>query len=184
MAAKYRKIYEKHYGPIPKEPNGRSYVIHHINGDHSDNRIENLKAVTIQEHYNIHYSQGDWHAAKLIAANIGLNPEKQSELAKNVNKKRVEEGTHNFLGPENNIRNIKNGVHPFIGDKNPVHQKIKDGTHNFLSSDFQKYVNQKSLANGNHTSQRKKQCPYCNKIVDISNYGRWHGNNCKKANKV
>jgi group I intron endonuclease len=26
----------------------------------------------------------------------------------------------------------------------------------------------------------KKRCPYCNKIVDVSNYGRWHGDKCKE----
>ena len=58
----YRKIYESHFGPIPKEKNGRSYDIHHIDGNHSNNSPENLRAVTIQEHYNIHYEQEDWYA--------------------------------------------------------------------------------------------------------------------------
>ncbi len=26
----------------------------------------------------------------------------------------------------------------------------------------------------------KKSCPHCGKLVDISNYGRWHGNKCKE----
>ena len=56
---KYRKIYESHNGPIPKEDNGRSYEIHHIDGNHFNNDPSNLKAVSIQEHYDIHYSQGD-----------------------------------------------------------------------------------------------------------------------------
>ena len=29
----YRKIYEKVYGPIPREDNGRSFEIHHIDGN-------------------------------------------------------------------------------------------------------------------------------------------------------
>lgn len=175
----YRKIYEQHYGSIPKDGDGRSYDIHHINGNHSDNRIENLKAVTIEEHYQIHYDQGDWHAALLIGNKMKKSPETISELSKRTNAKRVKDGTHNFLGPENNLRNVKNGVHPFIGDKNPVHKKIKDGTHPFLSGDYQKKINKKSLSNGNHTSQNKKCCPHCGKLVDISNYGRWHGDKCK-----
>jgi hypothetical protein len=27
----------------------------------------------------------------------------------------------------------------------------------------------------------KKTCPHCNKIVDASNYSRWHGDMCKYA---
>ena len=41
----YRKIYEENFGPIPKEPNGRSYEIHHIDGNHSNNDPSNLIAV-------------------------------------------------------------------------------------------------------------------------------------------
>ena len=52
----YRKIYEDHYGPIPKEENGRSYEIHHLDGNSNNNDPKNLIAVTLQEHYNIHYS--------------------------------------------------------------------------------------------------------------------------------
>lgn len=175
----YRKVYEKHYGPIPVDENGRTYEIHHINGDHSDNRIENLKAVTIVEHYKIHYDQGDWFAAALIGSKMKISPQELSELSKRINKKRVEDGTHNFLGPENNARNIKNGVNPFVGENSVSRRMIKEGTHHFLNSEFQKEINKKSLANGNHTSQRKKTCEFCGKTLDISNHGKYHGNRCK-----
>jgi N-acetylglutamate synthase/N-acetylornithine aminotransferase len=58
----YRKIYENHHGPILKDEEGRTYEIHHIDGDHSNNDPVNLTALTLQEHYNIHYSQGDYYA--------------------------------------------------------------------------------------------------------------------------
>lgn len=32
----YRRIYEQHYGPIPKDEQGRSYEIHHIDGNHNN----------------------------------------------------------------------------------------------------------------------------------------------------
>ena len=53
----YRKIYKQYYGPIPKDEFGRRYDIHHIDGNHDNCDASNLKAVTIQEHYDIHYQQ-------------------------------------------------------------------------------------------------------------------------------
>lgn len=44
---KYRKIYVNHFGPIPKDITGRSYEIHHIDGNHLNNDPNNLKAVSI-----------------------------------------------------------------------------------------------------------------------------------------
>jgi len=62
----YRKIYKNHVGPIPQEEDGRTYEIHHIDGNHSNNNPSNLIAVTLNEHYNIHYAQGDYNACKLM----------------------------------------------------------------------------------------------------------------------
>ena len=44
----YRKLYESVHGKIPKDDLGRSYEIHHIDGDHSNNLIENLLCVSIE----------------------------------------------------------------------------------------------------------------------------------------
>jgi hypothetical protein len=33
----YRKIYEQNYGHIPKDSAGRTYEIHHIDGNHKNN---------------------------------------------------------------------------------------------------------------------------------------------------
>lgn len=37
----------------------------------------------------------------------------------------------------------------------------------------------------NAASNREKiQCIHCNKVVDKSNYGRWHGDKCKYFTKA
>lgn len=131
----YRKIYEAFYGPIPKDENGRTYDVHHIDGNRNNNSILNLIALSIQDHYDVHYYQGDWAACHRLSKRITISPEKISELSKLAQRKRVEEGTHNFLGPENNRRKILNDTHPFVGP-GLNKRKIENGTHIFLDPEF------------------------------------------------
>lgn len=79
---KYRKIYEQHNGPIPKDEIGRSYEIHHIDGNHSNNDLSNLKCVSIKEHYDIHYSQKDWMACHRLSYRMNLSIKEISDLAR------------------------------------------------------------------------------------------------------
>lgn len=83
----------------------------------------------------------------------GNSPNYQGKL----NKKLVEEGKHNFLGPETNKKRVDEGTHNFVGSAS----------------------NLKMLAEGKHPSQRKLTCPHCNKTVSSGMYTRWHGDNCK-----
>lgn len=73
----YRQVWEKEYGKIPK-----GYEIHHIDGDRSNNDISNLKCVSIDEHYNIHYEQGDYNACVVMSARMKLTVEEKSILMK------------------------------------------------------------------------------------------------------
>lgn len=88
----HRKIYEEFYGvKIPK------YMeIHHIDGNHNNNDINNLKLVTWQEHYDIHYSQGDWAACLLISGRHSISPEERSRLASLAATKGNSEGKCGF----------------------------------------------------------------------------------------
>src|ERR1035437_565178 len=85
----YRLIYEQCFGPILKDVNGRSYEIHHIDGNHSNNSPNNLTALTIAEHYAVHYFQGDWFACFLIAVRMKKSHEELSVLLSGENN-------HNF----------------------------------------------------------------------------------------
>jgi len=66
----YRRIWKKHYGDIPKDKNGWTYEIHHIDGNRENNSIENLICVSIEEHYNIHLIQGDIAEASAVASRM------------------------------------------------------------------------------------------------------------------
>lgn len=46
------KVWEDHNGPLPA-----GYVVHHINGDKQDNRIDNLQAMRRSEHTRMHSVQ-------------------------------------------------------------------------------------------------------------------------------
>jgi hypothetical protein len=171
---KYRKIYENHYGPIPKDETGRTYEIHHIDGNHDNNAHTNLKAVTIKEHYDIHYAQGDWAACLVMSERMNMSIEERSYLSSTIQKQRLENGTHHFLDADfisrTGIRmreDYANGTHPFTDPV--VIEKAKKrsslvqtdryvaGTHQFLDPEVQKKckiaskkATEKSIEDGTH----------------------------------
>ena len=121
MATKlnYRKIYEQYYGSIPIDSDGRTYDIHHIDGDRNNNDPSNLKAITIQDHCNIHYEQGDYAAAHALAMKMQKPHEEISSLAKLAAQKRTVAGKNPFSGPVLNQKKMENGTHPFLKENLP-----------------------------------------------------------------
>lgn len=197
----YRKIYENHVGPIPKDRDGRTFDIHHIDGNRSNNSIDNLIALSIQDHYNTHYSQGDWMASWKLGIKMKMSPEELSHLASNASRKRVKNGTHNFLGGDLTRKRVMNGTHNLLDKaaaKVRADKRVSEGTHNFLGGELQRKVQHKRLVDGTHNFlggdlQRKRLeegthnfiqewiCEYCGTTGrNTSNYTRWHGQNCKK----
>jgi hypothetical protein len=154
---RYRKIYENHYGEIPKDETGRSYEIHHIDGNHSNNDPTNLTCITIQEHFDIHKEQKDYGACFLIGQRMKLSPMEISALSINANNQRIQNGTHNWLNSDLQKRNAMNrvtaGTHHFLGGEHQRKQqrtRIQNGTHNFLQEGFQKAVQSKLVEDGIH----------------------------------
>jgi hypothetical protein len=131
----YRKIYESHFGPIPKDEFGRRYHIHHIDGNRNNNDISNLKCVSIQEHYDIHHAQGDWAACLLLSTSMKLSAETISENARKNNLKQVINKTHPWQNKEKarqrELKKVDDGVHPFVGGE-LSRKRVLEGTHNFL----------------------------------------------------
>lgn len=198
----YRKIYINHHGPIPKDEQGRAFDIHHIDGNRSNNDPSNLKALSILDHYNIHYSQGDYAACFwMMSQRMEKTPEELSELARKAAHQRVENGTHHF-NSENTKKwaqeqkergtlylsspkhaefmrlkekkRVEQGVHPFQGSNNPARKRVADGTHHTLGP----LHNKKMLEQGLHATQRHKTCPHCGTTMDSMNYAKHHGDNC------
>jgi hypothetical protein len=161
--SQYRKIYNNHNGPIPIDHKGRTFDIHHLDGNRENNLPENLIAVSIEEHYNIHKLQGDWGACFKLAQKLSLSPKELSEIARLSAFRRVEKGEHPFLGKTINESRIKNGTHNLLG---LTYKKLKDGTHNFLGD--------------SNPSKIKFTCPHCNKTGGgKSAMFRFHFDNCK-----
>ena len=87
--ANYRKIWEDANGPIPKDELGRSYEIHHIDGNRKNNDLSNLMCVSIQEHYDIHKNQKDYIAAFIIAQRLHLSKDEMDILTKQMAKSKI-----------------------------------------------------------------------------------------------
>lgn len=176
----YKKIYKAHYGVILVEANGRTYEIHHIDGDHSNNNPTNLTAITLQEHYDIHYAQGDFGACYLMAVQrMDKTPEEISELASKAQRQKIENGTHNFLGSQLQQQRISDKTHNFLGDTNPVHIKIKNKTHHFFGGKLQQASTNKAISEGRHNSQIKISCVCCRQTCSLPMFSRWHRDICK-----
>jgi hypothetical protein len=138
---KYRKIYENHHGIIPIDELGRTSEIHHIDGNHSNNHPENLRAVTLQEHYDIHYSQKDYYACYLmVIQRMDKSSEELSELATLSNNKRASLGTHPFQTEKyRKYQSDKNKkMWEELGENHPAcvetRRRVNNGTHHLQVS--------------------------------------------------
>jgi hypothetical protein len=189
----YRKIYELHQGPIPTDEFGRTYDIHHVDGNRKNNHPSNLIAVTKQEHYNIHEKQGDWAACQAILSHLELTPEEISQKATEFNNHRVEEGTHPFLGGELQRKLIESGTHPFLRpdfQRNIQLNKIKEGRHHFVGGKLQRKNSLKHIAEGthnfitNHPTKIMVTCPHCGVTGDKPNMKKYHFDKCPTTGYV
>jgi hypothetical protein len=170
----YHKVWITHNGPIPKDNSGRSMEIHHIDGDHTNNDINNLRLVTIDEHYKIHYQQKDWGACYFMMMRMNKTPEEISNECSELQRKLVAEGSHHLLSGEIQRKyqchlvsegkhifqqrsdgssasgdRVKNGTHHFLRSSDGTSvssERVSDGTHNFLGPES----NAKRISDGTH----------------------------------
>ena len=107
----YRTIWERHNGKIPQ-----GFEIHHIDGNRNNNNISNLLCVSLEEHYNIHYKQGDYLACSIMSDRMNLTKEQRMTVHKMAMKTRDQTGSKNPMYgrsaiAENNMKWYNNGVH-------------------------------------------------------------------------
>jgi hypothetical protein len=100
------------------------------------------------------------------------NKKRQSKLVSSINKKLIQNGTHNFLGESGrNLQRLRidNGTHYWTTDKhrNKSKQRVME-----------------QLSKGEHNFQKLIQCVHCDKICNVGNHKQHHGDNCKYKAEV
>lgn len=194
-----------HYVYKTSHPNGRYYIGRHTTPNPNDNYVGSGVWVTGVKNKSVLTKQILVYAAtsnelklleeQLIAENYnnpmcmnrGLGSSGwTSEESTYENKKRILEGTHNFLGGEiprkTQLRRVAEGTHQWVGDKNPSVEKVKNGTHNWQSEEHKQRTStrtKKAISSGEHPYGRLAVCSYCNKTGQRAAMFRWHFENCK-----
>lgn len=202
----YRKIWEKAYGKIPIDDNGRTYEIHHKDGNKNNNKLENLICVTIEEHLKIHQEQKEWGACNAIVRRMKLSTEELSSLNSHYmklawqnpeyrkkQKERLEKRWENkeyvdkfqAAGLQNTLERVRNKTHQFF---NPIVRKNNTDSRmrTFVKlaeegkHNFQSAeAKQLSSKMANERNSVKYNCPHCNKQGAGPVMKRHHFNNCK-----
>jgi HNH endonuclease len=167
----YRLIYEQTYGPIPVDSEGKTYDIHHLDGNRENNDPSNLIALSVEEHYKIHYDQGDWGACLALSVRMKMSPEQISEMVGKQQRERVANGTHHFLDSE--------------WQRKAQNKRMERGNHPFLDSKWQSQMSirtqMKRVSAGTHhfQNQPKVECPHCGKTGANGIMHRFHFDKCK-----
>lgn len=186
----YRDIYEENYGPIPCDEDGRTYEIHHKDGNRENNDIDNLLCVSIQEHFEIHKRQGDWAACLAISMRMAKDPEEISKI-------------QSALGRKSALARKANGTNPFCYTGENHHRygiahteearekiKVKRALQIMPKEAIERAAQTRT---GQRRSEETKQllsikaknrssvtCPHCGMNGPGPQMARWHFNNCKE----
>jgi hypothetical protein len=117
----HRKAWYDHYGDIPVDSDGVTFEIHHINGDRTDNRIENLTCVSIIDHYNIHLAQGDAYACESIHRRMTENRLIREGKLTRLSLKGKNHPLYGIGHTEETKRKLSENHHDVSGKNNPMY---------------------------------------------------------------
>jgi len=127
----YRAIWKKEFGDIPKDEYGRSYDIHHKDGNKSNNTVNNLIAVSIEDHFKIHLEQKEFAACKAISLRMNIDFSGWHHSFESKEKIRQH---HLSLGDKfwTKREDVKLKISKSVSkEKNPNYKKYGDLHHNF-----------------------------------------------------
>jgi uroporphyrinogen-III decarboxylase len=174
MSKKYVKIWEKHHG----KKLSSNMEIHHIDGNRKNNEVNNLMAVTIEEHLKIHQEQHDYGAVQAILMRMSLTEDQKKllkECASKHQKKLLKSGKHNFQIPkEERIRRSKKIIEDrlketgvaFLGIDDPVENGKKARSKlsrekelEMMKAWKEKIQGSKWWVNKEGKRKRSKECP-------------------------
>lgn len=174
----YRKIWVKANGPIPVDAEGRSYEIHHIDGNRSNNNLDNLLCLSIKDHFELHYNKGEYFAANLISQRLGKPLE--TGITYTMTERQKTSLRESKLGDRNPMKNPetrKKVSDALRGRKKPVEVEAK------------RLTTRKNNGKPWHTQETKLKmkkpkekvvCNHCGIVGGISQMKRWHFDNCKQ----
>lgn len=131
--------------------------IHHIDGIKTNNEIDNLLLVTIQEHYDIHFRRNDWAACLRITGRMNIDPAVKSYLATMSNQKRLANGNHPFI--DSKIR---------MKVQNTIKNRINNGTFHLLSENFKKEWSDKAIETYNKNHNRSEVVKRTWDVIDYN----------------
>jgi|SRR6056300_51668 len=170
----YRKLWIKHNGPIPVDEHGRSYEIHHIDGNRENNDIENLQCLSAEDHYKLHYEKQEFYAAHLIAQRISKELVKHTKLE--VSPETREKLRQSKLGDKNPMKNPE--VRKKVSEALKGRKKSPEAEAKRLKS-REGFKHSEATKNKMRKPKARSVCPYCALEGGNSQMKRWHFDNCK-----
>jgi hypothetical protein len=179
MKTNYRKIWEKTYGSIPKDLDGRPYEIHHIDGNHKNNNICNLSCLSIKEHYDIHYANNDFGACVMIAKRMGLPKDYISNIQKGTKRPGIGGVKKGTIPWNKNLTGYKLN----ITESGKLRQRLSAKKGSIISDDKAKEIRKlfleqvkisnenigKTMKNGKIMSYERAFCLEYSKIYKVTN---------------
>ena len=120
--------------------------------------IMHHEVLKIRERYWIRYFDDFRNGYNRTKGGDGFDPETAREISCESNRKRVETGTHHFLGGEAVRKSVEDGTHNLLGgdiQRENALKRVENGTNPFLGGDIQREIVRKRIENRTHNILRE-----------------------------